>query len=187
MADALNLTDGMRLSMDMVEKHQAVIKRLIGCSEISRVEGDDHEVLLMLDRTCGVDYYATNTDGLTFAVASRFQRTTEKSPTPWDTFTIRAERISGAKTEFEKRKQAIERGAEYPHLTMHGYVDQSGNLLSMAIAKTSDIFDCIDKGYYSENHTGSAQKGQASFYVVWWNEMKKRGYHINTYKVGGVA
>ena len=175
------VTNDMRVSMDSVRKHSDVIKRLIHCTEIMPVEGDNHEVLQILDMTCGVDYYAKNSEGIVFAVASRFQKYCA-----WNTFTIRAKRESGAKTEYEKRTAAIKRGAEYPHLTMQGYVDMDGELESLAIARTEDILECIENGNYYTQHTRSDKDGQALFYVVSWDTMKQLGYHVNRYQRDGV-
>ena len=176
------VTNDMRVSMESVRKHSNIIKLLIPCTEIMQVEGDSHKVLQTLDMTCGVDYYAKNSEGIVFAVASRFQK-----GRAWNTFTIRAVRESGAKTEYEKRTAAIKRGSEYPHLTMHGFVDMNGELESLAIARTVDILDCIKNGNCYMQHTRSDKDGQASFYVVPWQMMKNLGYHVNRYLRDGEA
>jgi hypothetical protein len=93
-------------------------------------------------------------------IALRIQ--TIKSPyKPYNTFTVRNKRQSGAKTEYEKRKYAIESGYLYPYLTVQAYVNEQGKLISFAVSKTVDIMDMIGRGLFKSNHTGAAQIGQA--------------------------
>jgi hypothetical protein len=50
----------------------------------------------------------------------------------YKTFTIRNKRKSGARTEYEKRKIAIEKGYLYPYLTVQAYVtDSAGSGLTI--------------------------------------------------------
>ena len=122
-------------------------------------------------------------DGRLWGISSRFQ--VGKS---WETFTIRLERESGVMTEYEKRKIAIERNGEYPYLTIQGYVTDDGKeeLTSLAIARTKDIFECIDSGYRTLQHTRHDKCGQASFYVVKWEDMVRLGYPIVIYSNGAI-
>lgn len=126
----------------------------------------------LLDTLAGIDFWNIRSEAGIRGVATRIQR--GKS---WRTFTIRHKRMSGARTEYEKRKQAIEEGMLYPELTIQAYVD-NGQLLSYAVAKTVDILEMIDMGRAKIKHTGPEQYGQASFYVVKWDDMKEAGYDI---------
>ena len=178
MGNELHVTADMRRSMEMVEKHKCVIAEMLRMQDIKCVEGDDNEVLRMLDLSCGIDYFGIHRkSGLTWGVASRWQTIHPGQPV-WRTFTIRKERESGAATEYEKRKRAIEKNGEFPYLTMQGYVNEQDELMSIGIARTADIIDCIDRGHCYEQHTRSEQKGQASFYVVKWDVMKRQGHTV---------
>lgn len=178
----------MRYSLQQVEKAKPIIKQLLNGGDIKIVEGDDNEICLMLDQTCGTDYFQAygkndgQMDGLVWGIGSRFQKTWHNCQ-PFNTFTIRRSRESGAKTEFEKREYAMKHGGIYPYLTMHGYYDeQTGEILSLAIARTKDIWDFIKQGHAKERHTGDNQIGQATFYFIGWDDFKKRGYDIKIYQ-----
>ena len=63
----------------------------------------------------------------------------------WDTFTVRFKRKSGAKTEYQKRAEAIlnNRGYLYPYLTIQAYLNKRGDatsLLSCGVVKTKDLY-----------------------------------------------
>lgn len=175
----------MRFSLQQVEKAKPIIKQLLNGGEIKAVEGDDNEICLMLDQTCGTDYFQVyDASGLVWGVGSRFQKVRHNSK-PFNTFTIRKSRESGAKTEFEKREYAMEHGGIYPYLTMHGYYDEeTSEILSLAIARTKDIWDFIKQGHAKERHTGDNQIGQATFYFIGWDDFKNHGYNIKVYHKG---
>ena len=99
---------------------------------------------------------------------------------PYNSFTVRARRFNGAKTEHAKRKAAIEstRGALYPYLTIQAYVTEDNNeLMSAGVCKTADLFDYIDAGHSSENETTNA-----SFYTCFWSDMMKAGYKVRIFQ-----
>lgn len=177
----------LRYSLAQVEKARPIIKRLMNGGEIKAVEGRDDEICLMLDRNCGTDYFqiygnGDKLDGVVWGVGSRFQSVWHGGKT-FDTFTIRLSRESGADTEFKKRKLAMDRNGIYPYLTMHGYYDEkTGDILSLAIARTRDIWECIEKGHCIVRKTGESQIGQSTFYVVDWNKLKALGYPIKVWK-----
>lgn len=162
-----------------VAKAEPIIKRLLNGGDILPVEGSDNEVCTMLDLTCGIDYFHVYQSGLTWGIGSRMQYKCVKG---WDTFTVRMARESGVKTEYEKRRYAIEHHGQYPFLTMQGYFDKNDDLLSLAIARTVDVLECVEKsiGYYK--HTGADKVGQAQFFVVPWAEMKNAGYKVLIYE-----
>lgn len=131
------------------------------------------EMAKLLDTLAGIDvWYINKLNGMR-GIASRIQ-----TGVNYRTFTIRNKRQSGVKTEYEKRKIAIEKGYLYPYLTIQAYVTDNNDLLSFAIAKTEDIIDAIDNGLCYKNSTGPEQIGQAEFYVVSWSDMKNAGYEI---------
>ena len=157
----------MRWSSGVVEKAEPIIASLLNDGELLKVEGSDNEVLKMLDLTCGI--------------GSRVQVVYDGDKA-WNTFTMRKSRESGAPTEFEKRKYAIEHGGEYPYLMMHVYVEKStGEVISLAIARTSDVIDAIENNIGYQRKTGSDQIGQAYFFVVPWSDMLEAGYKVSIY------
>lgn len=173
----------MRYSLEQVEKAKPIIKQLLNGGEIQTVEGDDNEVCLMLDRTCGTDYFQIyEKTGLVWGIGSRFQPI-GNGQKPWNTFTIRRSRDNGSVTEFAKRQYAIKHNGVYPYLTMHGYYNQdTREIISLAIAKTADIWEYIEKGLAKVQHTNSYQIGQSSFFIVNWREFERFGYKLLKYE-----
>lgn len=177
----------MRYSLAQVEQARPIIKQLLNGGEIKTVEGDDNEICLMLDRTCGTDYFQVygkednHLDGIVWGIASRFQKSFFGRP--FNTFTIRNNREGNRNVEFMKRKRAIAHNGIYPYLTMQGYYDaDTKEILSLAIARTIDIFDCIEKGLCKTQHTNEFQIGQAEFYIIDWTVMKQKGYNIKIWQ-----
>lgn len=132
----------------------------------------DDEMAEELDQTAGVDSWNIKHDDVIRGIASRVQYLNDLPfDEPPDTFTVRKERQSGAKTEFEKRLHAIRKGGLYPHWTTQAYLDRPrGELLSVGRVRTEDLIEHINGGsegggdYYVMD-----PPGEASFYVVnWW-------------------
>ncbi len=93
-----------------------------------------------LDQCAGIDMIGKE-NGQLITIASRIQ---------WDinykTFTIRFQRTSGAKTEFGKRIEAIEKGYEYPIYQMQAYMNKEPlKLLDCALIKTNELYGFIKK------------------------------------------
>lgn len=163
----------MRQSMNYLDKARPIIARMLGGGKTMTVEGDDNEVCKILDMTCGTDYiHVYDEKGICWGVASRMQNYPNQR-----TFTVRKERESGAKTEWEKRKYAILHGGIYPFLTMQGYV-QNGEIVGLAITKTTDLMRFVDTGCAYQQHTRADQKGQATFWVCCWDDMRKQGIKV---------
>lgn len=136
-----------------------VIKEWCGGGEIRPVEIMTDPISRDLDILCGIDVWQTISDRGCRGIASRIQF----GPRCWRTFTIRKDRDTGARTEYEKRIEAIRsRGALiYPYLTCQAYINKAGGLLlGGAIARTEDIFRAITL------HTLTRRTTDASFYVV---------------------
>ena len=177
----------MRKSMAFVDVARPIIRGLLNGGETLAVEGDDNEVCRMLDMTCGTDYFHVwDSKGLVWGVASRIQDYNPDADRngrgPFNSFTVRKARASGVKTEYEKRKYAIEHHGVYPYLTMQAYINtKSGEVESLALVRTEDLMDFVDKGLASERHTGAAQTGQAAFFVAYWDEMIQAGYKVLKY------
>jgi len=109
----------------------------------------------------------------------------------WDhrKFTIRKSRSSGAKTEFEKRMEAIRNqseGALFPALTIHAYVGnyRSGPLFSAAVVYTVDLYKCLEI-QISEGRAKTKKGDNAEFYCVYWKELVESKARIH--RVGNAS
>lgn len=124
-----------------------------------------------LDQLAGIDaWHIHNKYGIR-GIGSRIQ--VGKN---WRTFTVRYKRDSGAETEYEKRKRAInsEHGWIYPHLTVQAYLETwQGPLFGVCIAKTKDIIEYVSNGCCEFNRTNNS-----SFAVVSWDGLKQCGCEI---------
>lgn len=177
--------DDMHKSMAFVKIAQPILKQLLNGGEIMAVEGDDNEVCRMLDMTCGTDYFHVyESKGLVWGVASRIQDyNPDMRNKPFNSFTVRKARDSGRQTEYEKRKLAIKKGGVYPFLTMQAYINVKTNQIeTLAVVKTEDLMDFVDKGLADEKHTGAEQYGQAAFFVAYWDNLEKAGYKVLRYQ-----
>lgn len=174
----LNFTGALSRSMAQFKMSLQDDLQKILHGEFEVIEGAtiDH-IAKLLDTLAGIDVWHVDKVRGIRGIALRIQ--TIKSPyKPYNTFTVRNKRQSGAKTEYEKRKYAIENGYLYPYLTVQAYVNEQDKLISFAVSKTVDVMDMISKGLFESNHTGAAQIGQAEFFVIDWRVMKANGYKI---------
>lgn len=146
--------------------------------EFEIVEGvTNNRMANILDQLAGIDIWYFNTKYGVRGIANRIQYNAN-----YKTFTIRKNRDSGTKTEFEKRTFAIKNEFLYPVLTLQGYFDTANEkILSYAITYTKDILDMINLDLYSIRKTGFKQIGQAEFYVVSWRDMKALDKKIYVY------
>lgn len=153
-----------------------VLTRLSGDFEI--VEGvTKYKMAKTLDCLAGIDLWHFNSWGVR-GLANRIQF----GDTNWRTFTIRKSRESGAKTEYEKRRYAIDNELLYPVLTLQGYFNEKQNrVIGFAIAKTRDILEMIDNEKCLVRSTGQSQIGKADFYVVPWDYMRNEKYNLFIY------
>lgn len=139
-------------------------------------EAGDNPLLRRLDMSAGIDLFIENSDGHISGVSSRIQ--VIGTGKPYDTFTVRAERDSGAKTEYEKRLQAIQHGYLYPRLMMQAYITNwRGELISAAVANTEDVIRFIEAGNADTRRTTNAE-----FYVVPWSDLKEAGARVREWR-----
>ncbi len=104
---------------------------------IISIEDSENDVLQLFDKYSGVDAVQITKDKQIRGMAMRVQY-----GRAWDTFTIRFKRSSGAKTEYEKRVDAIKNEKFYPHLTVQCYLSNDTNdILSVGIIKTKDLYN----------------------------------------------
>lgn len=186
---AKDLTDSAH---DFLEFVWPAIKDLCGGGELVPVEAvTATEFARMIDILAGIDaWQVADGQGGMRGIASRVQWGHS-----WRTFTIRASRDSGARTEYEKRSWALEHQADgwlYPHLMSQGYVSEqrTGHLLSAAVARTADIFDFVrtepeladwrqalrGRGWYRQ------RTSNAGFMVVPWDNFEGSGRWIGIVK-----
>lgn len=110
-----------------------------------------------LDTLAGIDAWQIHREsGQIYGVGSRVQPVTRGIPPgalPYNTFTIRLERHNGYETEYSKRLHAIERGALYPAITIHGYYCASQRtLLSSMSCKTRELFCLAEECFALDGH-----------------------------------
>lgn len=173
-----DFTHAMRQSAYYLKKYRETLLGILRASEIIPCENEPERVACHLDISCGIDYILVSEDG-TFSrgIGCRFQE--DRFGEKYRTFTVRKGRDSGAETEFEKRKKAIEKGGLYPYLTLHAYVDRERDRIDrLAVAKTDELIDYCEKRHPPVRHTCYGESGQAEFYVVEWDEYKAAGRDI---------
>lgn len=159
-------------SVKAISKIKDTILPNLISGEIISIEETQNEILLMFDKYSGIDYLRKDNNGLQ-GIASRVQfgKEDDKAPIAWNTFTIRYERDSGAKTEYEKRMYQIKHGYFYPAYTLQAYFDnrKDMNLLSVAVVKTVELYR-----YAEENFDKLGQnKSNNVFKFVRWSELDK--------------
>lgn len=142
------------------------IKSSVGGNLIS-VEGDGGNIAKQIDMNSGIDAFIKYDIGIK-SIASRVQKC--RASRPWDSFTIRASRNTGAKTEWEKRSSAVmSNDVLYPMITMQSYVcDQTSRFVSACIIKTEYLYK------YAEAEIDKLELRRASnatFYVVYWSRL----------------
>ena len=170
------VSNDMHVSMSWIDKAKSIIESLLPGWKIVAIEGKDDEICRILDINCGIDYLlCSQKSSLAFGLASRVQYDHN-----YRTFSIRSKRDSGAKTEYEKRKVAIAVNALIPIYTMQIYIEDN-QISGLAIAKTIDILEFIERGYAIKMKTSPSKKGQAEFYVCEWDMMKSLGYTVLEY------
>lgn len=135
-----------------------------------------------LDTLSGIDAWHIKEDSGLSGIASRIQwEPPDPTYYPYNTFNVRYSRISGAKTEYQKRTEAIASNGEmiYPYWTCHAYLQykQIGPLLSMGLARTVDVIESVTLGlgFSKPNPTDGT-----IFINVPWFVMHREGYKIFT-------
>lgn len=130
-----------------------------------------------LDRQYGIDWLLQTHNHGILGIASRIQFTQPRYYTnPHNSFTVRYDNVSGCRTEFSKRLDAIEHGQLHPFFTLQAYcqVENPGNVLSAAFMRTSDLYEFMTK--YSYLVTEDRQDN--TFKVCRWDDISRVGYTI---------
>jgi hypothetical protein len=145
----------------------------VGGGEIMQMEGrPDMELAKTLDMRAGIDSWHVMQSGGIRGIASRIQA----GDKVWASFTVRHSRDNGAETEYQKRLDAIKKnnGQLFPYLTVQAYArTTNGPIMAVGICITADLFRYITDGHAKLNRTNNA-----SFFVCYWDDMKRRGYRV---------
>jgi hypothetical protein len=151
-------------SVKALEKIKDTVLPKIISGKIHCIEKSNDEILLLFDRISGVDYIRQNEHGLQ-GIAARVQWGFN-----YNTFTIRMQRKTGAKTELEKRIEQIKNGYIYPAYTLQAYFDnrKENNLLSIAIIKTIDLYTL----YFSNPKLFRVNESDNIFLILDWYKVE---------------
>lgn len=136
--------------------------------KIISIEQNDDQITKLLDTKCGVDGLLIHNKGV-YGIAHRVGYNTD-----WSTFTIRVKDSSGAKTEIDHLKSTGIKPTYHVQTYVKGDI-----LLSMAIARSEDLLDYIEK--YSPVIKSSSQS-KDKFAIIKWTDFDKAGYKIKILK-----
>ena len=142
------------------------------------------------DMLASIDGWQVCRPGGIRGIASRVQKLAAAAR-PYNTFTIRYARTTGAETEFSKRLKAIEQqeGWIYPHFTVQAYVTETlDSLTSCAVVRTRDLFEYAKvniaaNGGRGDRHSAYMQVNSYDgnqFIVVPWDSLTRDGVWILT-------
>lgn len=160
-------------SVKAIREIKDLISEKMGGDEIIRVEMVDNPYCKLLDETGGIDYLYRDENGIQ-SIAARVQ-----FGGTFSTFTIRKERSSGSKTEFEKRIYAIKNGYHFPTHTLQAYFIDRKNfeILNFAIIRTVDLY----KLYETNRELFNTQSSDNKFIYINWSDIKKLNIDIRIY------
>jgi hypothetical protein len=152
---------------------------------VSVEDAPNHPAVKAVDTVAGIDGWVISEGSTRLqGIASRVQYGTE----PYESFTIRARRPSGAVTKLAKRLQALrDRDEHYvvPHYTVQAWVERrrTGRALLVLMVRTQDLFafvvDHPDKVERRRNPADGTE-----FLVVWADDLRAAGFDV---KQGGTT
>jgi hypothetical protein len=135
-----------------------------------------------LDQLAGIDAWHLRHDrGVMRGIASRIQWLAPDEKV-WRSFTIRMQRPNGARTEYEKRCEALDHANEgwlLPHLTVQAYAAlprRQGRLLAAAVVRTHELY-----GYARQRPERKWRRNPADgvlFTPWWWKELDAAGIQV---------
>lgn len=147
---------------------------------VSVEDAPSHPAIEIVDTVAGIDGWFISGDATRLqAIASRVQYGTE----PYESFTIRASRPSGAVTELAKRLEALQDRDGHlvvPHYTVQAWVERrrTGRALLVLMVLTQDLFEFVarhpDKVEHRRNHADETE-----FLVVWAADLRAAGYEVH--------
>ena len=156
--------------------------------KIYTVENDDElgcPSCKVLDKICGIDYLVVSeTDNRVIGMAWRavkFLRSKYPDNEVYNGFSVRQKRDTTkeeARCEMRKRENQIMLGTIFPTYTVQAHYDPSDDtLLSLALARTTDIYQALYDGLYRVCNPHGKNK-EVYFYDVLWDKMKDAGYVV---------
>lgn len=168
----------------------------LGGGALMQMEGSpDSKLATVLDTLAGVDAWQIMKTGMR-GIASRVQ-TVPNGSKPFNTFTVRLARESGASTEYEKRRYAIDSWGEdvsftgcrellYPAITIQAYAHAwDGPVVSIGMAYTRDVIDFVTQYLNGENNGAFKREvthgGAATFIACPWAKMQERGIRVKVW------
>jgi hypothetical protein len=141
----------------------------------------NNEMAEMLDQLSGIDAWIIEQDKGIRGLSSRVQY-----DYTCETFTVRKERETGIRTEYDKLTYAIKHDCLYPHWFCHAYLQTNPKKLTqVALCKTIDLIDIIENGIeWIDYQIHQASKfGCSTFYAVKWSTFKEQNRFIKKYSV----
>lgn len=166
----------LNFSSNCVQKAiaQGVLRKIIS-GEIKSAETQNSELCKFVDCVFGMDYFRIK-EGKVEGIASRFQRVSEGHK-PFNTFTLRSERKTGARTEIEKRLSDLDNGAFRIKYVIHGYAlgENTSNpfeTVSIACVQAEDLIRVLEYRKDLVQYT----KSDNEFAFIDWGELKSVPY-----------
>jgi hypothetical protein len=138
-----------------------------------------------LDCSCGVDYVISDAKGRTIELAWRAVKSKliqYPNNGVYNAFSLRRKRNNGTpeeNCELAKRITAVTLGLAHPQYTAQVHYDPLDNdsLLSLAIARSEDILNAYNDGYWRECNPKNKDK-EVFFRDVSWKLMREHGYDV---------
>ena len=129
--------------------------------EITSIENNKDKTLNRLDTQCGIDFFIENGEGMRGG-AFRAQWGTN-----YRSFTIRKERHTTTRTEYEKTMDHIANDYIYPYWTIQTYFNnrEENKPLGLGLIKTYDLYQHVLSAATEIN------KSDNSFMVVRWDNL----------------
>lgn len=195
MANFGNFEDDINESKRIMYKSAPILKQLFmqipnlfnGNIMIYPVEDQPGKVCNHLDKSCGIDYLVVDGDrnrtvGLAWRTG-RFWKSRHYGSIVYNAFSLRERRNNSFskedRCEISKRRISKEFDLLRPTYTaqMHYDPENDNELLSLAIAKTDDIIEAHDRGFYRLCDKHNTDK-EVIMHDVQWEKMKQFGYEV---------
>jgi len=175
------IDDLKKSTRDFLKVVYPQLKNWLGPHELIPVELLNERGIKSLDTYSGIDYLINNNNLGIRGLGSRVQW-----GKCWSTFTIRYERDSGTRTEYDKLCNAIDNDFIYPYWFCHAYI-KNDQLQGVALAKTKDLINYIRKAegkeYTDYGKRYVDKNGAAEFWWVNWESLAEK-HDVKIY-VGG--
>lgn len=149
---------------------KSVIEQFWGGKTIS-TENHDNPLYEMLDFSCDIDAVVQTKTGVVFGIAHRVNTGIKGY---YRTFTIHTKHDEDYKTEIDK----MQKDGWKPRYHVQTACDRIGPK-EIAIVKSKDLLYAIDNGWYTPKTSNTGQQ----FYVLYWDELIKRGIHVDIYNI----